>query len=145
MGRPPLSGDYPFPSHTLEAMIMHRSLRLSALIGIACLAMAFPPTASAAEVVSFVKTELLHCIHPTVNVDKAKIEIDKPTINEGDTSKTRVRVFYEGTIKKNSMLVEVMEKAGTLSLVRAQVLEDTGTGHSPSCKYLKEGWQEMKP
>ena len=57
---------------------------------------------------------------------------------------SRVRVFYEGVIKKNSMVVEVMEKTGKPPLVRAQVLEDTGTGHAPSCKYTKEGWQELK-
>lgn len=123
---------------------MRRSLSLTILLGVICCAIALPATVSA-DAVSFVKTELLHCIHPTVNVDKAQVEIDKPAVTEGDTSTTRVRVFYEGTIKKNSMLVEVMEKAGKPPLVRAKVLEDTGTGHSPSCKYLKEGWQETKP
>ena len=123
---------------------MHRSWRLSVLISSVCLAMTFPAAASV-DVLSFVQKELLHCIHPTVKVDKAKVEIDKPTITDGDTSTTRVRVFYEGAIKKNSMVVEVMEKAGKPPLVRAQVLEDTGTGHAPSCKYTKEGWQELKP
>ncbi len=123
---------------------MHRSVRLSVLIGSVCLAMAFPPTASA-DAVSFVQKELLHCIHPTIKVDKAKVEIDKPTVTEGDTSTTRVRVFYEGAVKKNTMVVEVMEKAGKPPLVRAKVLEDTGTGHAPNCKYTKEGWQELKP
>ena len=123
---------------------MHRSLRWSVLIGSTCLAMAFPLTASA-DAVSFVQKELLHCIHPTVKVDKAKIEIDKPMVTEGDTSTTRVRVFYDGVLKKNTMVVEIAEKAGKPPLVKAQVLEDTGTGHSPSCKYTKEGWQEMKP
>jgi diaminopimelate epimerase len=106
--------------------------------------MAFPAAASV-DAVSFVKQELLHCIHPTVKVDKAQVEIDKPTVSDGDTRTTRVRVFYEGAIKKNSMLVEVMEKTGKPTLVRAHVLEDIGTGHSPSCKYTKEGWQELKP
>ena len=123
---------------------MHRSVRLSVLIGSVCLAMAFPPTASA-DAVSFVQKELLHCIHPTIKVDKAKVEIDKPTVTEGDTSTTRVRVFNEGAVKKNTMVVEVMEKAGKPPLVRAKVLEDTGTGHAPNCKYTKEGWQELKP
>ena len=123
---------------------MHRSVILAVLIGSTWLAMACPPAASA-DAVSFVKTELLHCIHPTVKVDKAQVEIDKPTVTEGDTRTTRVRVFYAGLVKKNSMLVEVMEKAGKPPLVKAKVLEDTGTGHSPSCKYTKEGWQELKP
>ena len=123
---------------------MHRSVRLSVLIGSVCLAMALPLTASA-DAVSFVQKELLHCIHPTIKVDKAKVEIDKPTVTEGDTSTTRVRVFYEGAVKKNTMVVEVMEKAGKPPLVRAKVLEDTGTGHAPNCKYTKEGWQELKP
>jgi len=123
---------------------MHRSLKVAVLVGSTWLAMALPAAASL-DAVSFVKTELLHCIHPTVKGDKAQVEIDKPTVTDGDTSKTRVRVFYDGVIKKNSMLVEVMEKAGKPALVRAQVLEDTGTGHAPSCKYTKEGWQELKP
>ena len=123
---------------------MHRSLALLVLIGSACLAMVLPTRASA-DAVSFVKTELLHCLHPTVKADKAQVEIDKPTATEGDTRTTRVRVFYEGLVKKNSMLVEVMEKAGKPPLVKAKVLEDTGTGHAPTCKYLQEGWQEMKP
>ena len=102
------------------------------------------PAAASVDVLSFVQKELLHCIHPTIKVDKAKVEIDKPTITDGDTSTTRVRVFYEGMVKKNSMLVEVMEKAGKPRLVQVQVLEDTGTGHSPTCKYTKPGWQELK-
>ena len=125
---------------------MHRSLRLLVLISSICLAMALPATAADSDnVLSFVQKELLKCIHPTMKVDKAKVEIDKPTVTEGDTSTTRVRVFYEGMVKKNTMLVEVAEKAGKPRLVKVQVLEDTGTGHSPTCKYTKPGWQELKP
>ena len=125
---------------------MHRSLRLLVLISSVCLAMALPATAADSDnVLSFVQKELLKCIHPTIKVDKAKVEIDKPTVTEGDTSTTRVRVFYEGMVKKNTLLVEVTEKAGKPRLVKVQVLEDTGTGHSPTCKYTKPGWQELKP
>ena len=123
---------------------MHRSLRVAVLLSGVCLAIAMPSVGSA-DAVSFVKKELLHCIHPTVKADKAQVEIDKPTVTEGDTSITRVRVFYPGLVKKDSMLIEVMEKAGKPPLVRAKVLEDSGTGHAPSCKYTKEGWQELKP
>jgi hypothetical protein len=124
---------------------MHRALRRSVfMLSSVCLAMAVPAVASA-DAVSFVQKELLHCIHPTVKADKAQVEIDKPTMTEGDTSTTRVRVFYEGAVKKNTMVVEVMEKAGKPPLVKVKVLEDTGTGHSPKCKYTKEGWQERKP
>jgi hypothetical protein len=115
------------------------------MISSICLAMALPATAADSDhVLSFVQKELLKCIDPTINVDKAKVEIDKPTVTEGDTSTTRVRVFYEGMVKKNTMMVEVMEKTGKPPLVKVQVLEDTGTGHSPTCKYTKEGWQELK-
>src|SRR6266571_6974255 len=72
---------------TSETTIMHRSWRLSVLISSACLAMTFPAAASV-DVLSFVQKELLHCIHPTIKVDKAKVEIDKPTITDGDTSTT---------------------------------------------------------
>jgi hypothetical protein len=54
-------------------------------------------------------------------------------------------VYSKSLIKKDSMLVEVMEKAGSPPMVRVKVLEDSGTGHSPTCKYLQEGWQEQKP
>ncbi len=124
---------------------MYRSLRLLVLISSICLAMALHATAADSDnVLSFVQKELLKCIHPTISVEKAKVEIDKPTVTEGDTSTTRVRVFYEGMVKKNTMMVEVMEKTGKPPLVKVQVLEDTGTGHSPTCKYTKEGWQELK-
>ena len=43
------------------------------------------------------------------------------------------------------MVVEVMDQAGKPLLVRAQVVEETGTGHTPTCKSTKEGWQELKP
>ena len=122
---------------------MQRALRLLVLLSSACLALALPAVA-ADNVVSFVQKELLKCIHPTINLDKAKVEIDKPTVTEGDTSTTRVRVFYEGMLKKNTMLVEVMEKAGKPRLVKTQILEDTGTGHAPNCRYTKAGWQELK-
>jgi len=122
---------------------MYRSLRLLVLISSVCLAMALP-AAAADDAVTFVQKELLKCIHPTIKVEKAKVEIDKPTVTEGDTSTTRVRVFYEGAVKKNTMVVEVAEKAGKPRLVKVQVLEDTGTGHSPTCKYTKTGWQEVK-
>jgi len=55
------------------------------------------------------------------------------------------RIFSEGALKKHAMVVEVMEQAGKPPLVRAQVLEDTGTGHAPRCKDTKEDWQERKP
>ncbi len=127
---------------------MHRSWRLLVLISSVCLALALPAAAAdkADDVLSFVQKELLKCIHPTVKADKAKVEIDKPAVTEGDTSTTRVRVFYEGAVKKNTMVVEVAEKSGKPPLVKVQVLEDTGTGHSPTCKYTKSGagWQELK-
>jgi hypothetical protein len=90
---------------------MHRLWTWSVLIGSTWLALAVPAAASI-DAVSLVKTELLHCLHPTVKVDTAQVEIDKPTVTEGDTSTTRVRVFYAGVIKQNAMVVEVMEKAG---------------------------------
>ena len=123
---------------------MHRSLRLLVLISSVCLTMAFPALASDNDILSFVQKELLKCIHPTINVDKAKVEIDKPTVVEGDTSTTRVRVFYEGIVKKNTMVIEIMERAGKPPLVKTRILEDTGTGHAPNCKYTKAGWQERK-
>jgi len=100
--------------------------------------------AAALDAPAFVQNEVLKCIHPTAKLEKAKAEIDKPAVTEGDVTKTRVKVFYEGMVKKNSMLVEVQERAGNPPLVKVQVLEDTSSVGSPAkCKYV-EGWQELK-
>ncbi len=100
---------------------------------------------SAMDYVAFAKDTLLTCVHPTTKVEKARAELEKghaPT-TEGETTISRVRVFYKGWVSDNSMLVEIRNrKCGSINEIRAEVLEDTGTGKAPVCKYL-DGWQDL--
>lgn len=100
-------------------------------------------SASAMDYLNFAQTELLKCVHPTTNLEKAKAEIAQEAATEGDVETARVRVFYKGWVKSNSVLFEIKNrKCGSINEVRAEVLEDTGSGKSPVCKYL-DGWQDL--
>jgi hypothetical protein len=94
--------------------------------------------------VSCVKTELLHCIHPTVKADTATVESDKATVTEGDTCTTRVRVFYAGLVKQHTMVLQGMDHAGQPPWVRAQLLEETQTGHVLRRTETTADGQELK-
>jgi hypothetical protein len=54
------------------------------------------------------------------------------------------RICSEGALTKHAMVGEVMDQAGTPPLVRAQVLENTGTGQSSRSKSTTEDGQERK-
>ncbi len=54
------------------------------------------------------------------------------------------RIYSEGALTKHATVGEVMDKAEKPPLVRALVVENTGTGHAPTCKYPTEEWQEGK-
>lgn len=99
--------------------------------------------ASALDFLEFTRGDLLNCIHPTVNAKAARIEFSKEPVTEGETTLARVRVFYKGWIQDNSMLIEIEHRrCGSINEVRARVLEDSGTGRYPLCRYL-EGWQDV--
>ncbi len=99
--------------------------------------------ALAMDYVEFARSTLLPCVHSTVNVDKAKAEYAKEPVTEGEMTTARVKVFYKGWIRSNSMLFEIKNRhAGSINQIRAEVLEDSSPVHSPDCKYL-EGWQDL--
>ena len=99
--------------------------------------------ALALDYVDFARTTLLPCVHSTVNVEKAKAELAKDPVTEGDLTTARVKVFYKGWIRSNSMLFEIKNRhAGSINQVRAEVLEDSSPVSTPDCKYL-QGWQDI--
>jgi hypothetical protein len=112
---------------------------IAATVGLCIIVLA--TNAFAFEYASFAKNTLLPCFHPTVNNGSAKSElIGEPKENNG-TTVARVKVYYKGMIKSNSMLVEISRKEGTPVLIKATVLEDSSGTGTMSCKYT-EGWQE---
>ena len=99
--------------------------------------------ASALDFLEFTRGDLLNCIHPTVSAQAARIEYAKEPVIEGEMTRSRVRVFYKGWFQDNSMLVEIENRrCGGINEVRAEVLEDSGTGRYPLCRFL-EGWQDV--
>jgi hypothetical protein len=116
--------------------------KLSA-ISVLLAAMAFAGAASAMDYMEFAKSELLKCVHPTTNVDKAKFEMEREPVTDGDVTSARVRIFYKGWVNANSMLVDIKNRqCGSINEVRAEVLEDSGASKAPVCKYL-DGWQDL--
>ncbi len=117
---------------------MKTSILFVAAVSFACSALS-AGTAAHAEDVSpsaLVKDKILSCLHPTTNAAKATIETQAPK-TEGEITTTRVKVFYEGLIKKNSLEMDVLVRAsGSIRQFKANVLSDTGMGVKP-CEMTK--------
>jgi len=89
------------------------------------------------DYVGIAKTKVLTCLHPTVKPNDATAEITKPTTTAGDTSTTRVKIFYSGLVRKNSVELEILvRQAGSIRQMRVNVLADTAT-EVGSCNMVK--------
>ena len=88
------------------------------------------------------RTKGLKCIHPTLNVDKATVEILKGPTTAGDVTTVRVKAYYEGWMKKNVMESDLMiRQAGSIRQMSIKVLSDSGSAHKP-CD-LEKGWKDF--
>ena len=111
-------------------------------LGLGLAVFGFPVLAADVDYADMVKTKVLKCLHPTVNTDKATVEVVKPAATAGDVSTTRYKVFYEGLVKKNAMELDLMvRQAGSIRQMKANVLSDTGTGGG-SCA-LTKNWGDF--
>ena len=117
-----------------------RSLAFAAAVLGLSLAAAGPVRAAdpAIDYVAIAKAKVLKCLHPTVKPESATAEITKPTVTEGDVSTTRIKMFYSGMIKKNSV---ELRKAGSIRQMRVNVLADTAT-EVGSCN-LTKNWVDF--
>ncbi len=99
------------------------------------------------DFLNFAKQTILPCAHPTAPIEKAKLEFAKEPKEEGNLTKTRVKIFYEGWLKKNAMLVEIVLRKcceGAL-LVKVEVLEESAGTGTMQCKYFSGGWFDIEP
>jgi hypothetical protein len=84
--------------------------------------------ADAIDYVALFKNNALKCIHSSVDPAKAQVEISKPPATEGEITTVRLKTFYEGLIKKNSMETDLMiRQSGSIRQMKIKVLSDTGT------------------
>ena len=82
------------------------------------------------------RERILQCLHPTTDPKKATVEVVKTsTSNQGE--ETRVKVFYEGLVRKNALEMDVMiRRAGNISQLQVKVLADSSPSLS-SCPMTK--------
>lgn len=88
-----------------------------------------PASAQTPDYAGLFKLKVLKCLHPTVNADKATYEITKGPETKGETTTVRLKIFYDGIMKKNAMDADLMiRQAGTIRQLMVKVLSDTGSG-----------------
>ncbi|WP_295457471.1 hypothetical protein [uncultured Thiodictyon sp.] len=101
-----------------------------------------PVHAYAFDYLKFAVEDTLKCAHPTVKEGKAEIAVSPS--KQGDKETARVKIFYKGMLKANSMLVEyAIMTTSSGNLIQAKVLEDTSSIPAKKCNYFS-GWQELK-
>ncbi|CAK0776618.1 exported hypothetical protein [Gammaproteobacteria bacterium] len=107
------------------------------------LLLVLPVHAYAFDYLKFAVDDTLKCAHPTVDLKSAKAEIAAAPSRQGDKETARVKIFYKGLIKSNSMLVEYTIMDASTRMLQAKVLEDSSGSPAQACSYFK-GWQELK-
>jgi hypothetical protein len=109
---------------------------------VVCLFAGSSPAAEGVNYIDLFRTRAIKCIHPTVNPEKATVETVKEPEAKGDTTTVRVKAFYQGLLKKDSMEADLMiRQAGSIRQMKIQVLSDTGSVHKPCT--LEQNWQDF--
>jgi len=113
-------------------------------IALICLGSLASGTVRAADIdyPGLFKSKILKCVHPTVSPDKATVEIVNGPTTKGDITTTRLKAFYPGLIKKDSMELNVLvREAGSIRQMKIDVLSDSsvGVGH---CSLTKD-WSDF--
>jgi hypothetical protein len=107
-----------------------------------CLMAGSSLAADTANYTDLFRTRAIKCIHPTVNPEKATVEISKGPETQGDTTTVRVKAFYQGLLKKDAMEADlIIQQAGSIRQMKVQVLSDTGPIHKPCT--LEQNWQDF--
>jgi hypothetical protein len=98
--------------------------------------------AEAIDYVALFKKDVIKCLHATVDPAKAQVEISKDAVTDGDVTTVRLKTFYDGLLKKNSMETELMvRQSGTIRQMKIKVLSDTGTSVF-GCA-LEKNWKDF--
>jgi len=106
------------------------------------LLLTLPVHAYAFDYLKFAVEDTLKCAHPTVDNKAAKAETVSQS-RQGDKETARVKIFYKGLFKSNSMQVEYTIMDASTKMIQAKILEDTSGTPALDCPYFGS-WQEVK-
>lgn len=108
----------------------------------ACLAASAASAADPINYTELFRTKAIKCLHGTVNPDKATVEITKPAEKSGEVTTVRVKAFYDGLVRKNTLEAELMiREAGSIRQMRIKTLSDSAPSVS-GCD-LEKGWKDF--
>jgi len=117
---------------------MKKTLGIVSLIA----GLSFSTSAFAIDYLEFAKKEIMTCAHPKSEFERA--EYDRKPIELNGNIVSRVKIFYKGFIKNNSMTIEIKHDAAKKpELIKVEVLDDTAGTGTQKCKYF-DTWQELK-
>lgn len=118
------------------------SLRILAAAAALAVLAAPPARAADPDYVTLFRQKVLKCLHPTVNFDKATVEVSKGPDKVGETTTVRFKTFYDGLVRKNSMETEMMiRQSGSIRQMMVKPLADTGTGGGRCA--LEKSWADF--
>jgi hypothetical protein len=114
-----------------------------ASVGMVCLTAGSSLAADNVNYTDLFRTRAIQCIHPTVNPEKVTtVEVSKGPETQGDTTTVRMKAFYQGLLKKDSIEANlIIRQAGSIRQMKVQVLSDTGSVHKPCA--LEQNWQDF--
>ena len=124
---------------------MQHSTRPRLLLSAACLgllALAAPARAADPNWVELFRTQVIKCMHSTVNPDKATIEVIKGPQTAGEITTVRIKTYYDGLVRRNVMETDMMvRQAGSIRQLKISPLSDTGTSLT-KCD-LEKTWRDF--
>ena len=87
-----------------------------------------PAKAADLNWVELFRTQVLKCMHGTVNTEKAQIEVIKGPETAGEITTVRLKTYYDGMVRRNVMETDLMvRQAGSIRQMKINNLADSGT------------------
>lgn len=103
---------------------------------------ATPAKAADLNWVELFRTQVLKCMHGTVNTEKAQIEVIKGPETAGEITTVRLKTYYDGMIRRNVMETDLMvRQSGSIRQMKINNLADSGTSLS-HCD-MEKTWRDF--
>ena len=105
-----------------------RTIALAFSAALAGFSAASPAKAADLNWVELFRTQVLKCMHGTVNTEKAQIEVIKGPETAGEITTVRLKTYYDGMIRRNVMETDlIIRQSGSIRQMKINNLADSGT------------------